>query len=78
MTSADDSNRSIITVLGRSERQVVEFGAQNLIKKKFSHGKKKATLPSVNTHREKKNQPPKEVRLTALTLSCKRNNTCVC
>lgn len=34
MTSADDSNRSIIIVLGRSERQVVEFGVRNLMKKK--------------------------------------------
>lgn len=49
MTSADDSNRSIIIVLGRSERQVVEFGVRNLMKKKTSRARKKPIPPSMNT-----------------------------
>lgn len=34
MTFADDSNTWIIIVLGKSERQVVEFWVENLMKKK--------------------------------------------
>lgn len=45
MMSADDLNRSIIIVLGRSERQVVEFGAENLMKKEISRRKKKLYFP---------------------------------
>lgn len=70
MMSADDLNRSIIIVLGRSERQVVEFGAENLMKKEISR-QKKTILPSVNTLI----LGGKNVQLTALTLSCNRNKT---
>lgn len=70
MMSADDLNRSIIIVLGRSERQVVEFGAENLMKKEISRGKKTYTSLSEHTYIGGKN-----VQLTALTVSCNRNNT---
>lgn len=42
MTFADDSNTSIIIVLGRSERQIVESGAENLMEKKKINGGKKS------------------------------------
>lgn len=69
--SADDSNRSIVIVLWRSERQVVEFGAENLMKKEISREKKNYTSLSEHTYTGGK----KKVQLTALTLSCNRNNT---
>lgn len=73
--SADDSNRSIIIVLGKSERQVVEFGVQNLMKIKILVGGKKLYFPQwKHLYWGKK----KKVQLTALTLSCNRNNTCAC
>lgn len=75
--SADNYSRSIITVLGKSERQVVEFGVQNLTKKRLAR-EKNPILPSMNTHLGKKKKQNKKVRLTALTFSCNRNNTCAC
>lgn len=48
--SADDSNRSIIIVLGKSERQVVEFGVQNLMKIKILVGGKNYTSLNENIY----------------------------
>lgn len=79
MTSADDSSRSIIIVLGRSERQVVEFGSTEFNeKKKISRVKKETVLPSMNTLILGKESQNENVRMTALTLSSNRNNTCAC
>lgn len=47
MTFVDDSSRSVITVLRKSERQVVEFRVQNLIKKQIKSWEK-PILASIN------------------------------
>lgn len=77
MTFVDDSSRSIVIVLWRSERQVVEFRVQNLIKKQINTRGKNPILASINTVTLGKKKQNKKVRLTTLTLSCNRN-TCAC
>lgn len=47
MTFADDSNTWIIIVLGKSERQVVEFWVENLMKKKKKISREKKPYTSL-------------------------------
>lgn len=79
MTFADDSNTLIIIVLGKSERQVPEFWVENLVKKKKISREKNSMLPSISILISGKKTPQnQEGTLDWLTLSCNRNNTCVC
>lgn len=64
MTFADDSNTWIIIVLGKSERQVVEFWVENLMKKKKRLAGKKTPILLSNNILGKKSHKTKKVQLT--------------
>lgn len=56
MTFVNDSSRSIIIVLWRSERQVVEFRVQNWIKKQINSREKNFTCLNKHSYIGEKKQ----------------------
>lgn len=61
MTFVDDSSRSIIIVLWRSERQVVELRVQNLIKKQINSREKNYTCLNKHSYIGEKTKPESKI-----------------